>query len=272
MVAGKGAPCLFLHGGPGNTSHYFEDLPASKLLEQKMRMIYFDQRGGGRSASAKDSNYSIQRMETDIEELRNCLKIREWSVMGHSFGGLIMTAYARDYSDRIRSLVYVECGLNLELVLKSHIDNGTRMLTEIGDTFTVNKQLTPFHQMMSIHEELAKKGIEYKIMFRSQREKDIEDSLIGAATPHFNQDFSHRVWTMPDYLIDYSVYTKDITCPVLVIAGTRDYAVGPDSYKAWHFKNMQLVLYDGAHASFQEEPVWFVNTVLPFLERNSLHP
>jgi proline iminopeptidase len=270
MVAGKGAPCLFLHGGPGNTSHYFEDLPAAKLLEQKMRLVYFDQRGGGRSASAKDSNYSIQRMETDIEELRNYLKIKEWAVMGHSFGGVIMTAYARDYQEKIRALVYVECGLNLKLVLKSHIDNGTRMLREIGDTFTVNKQLTPFHQMMSIHEELAKKGIEYKIMFRSQREKDIEDSLIGAATPHFNQDFSHRVWTMPDYLIDYSIYTKDISCPVLIIAGTRDYAVGPDSYKAWQFKHMQLVLYNGAHVSFQEEPVWFVNTVLPFLEKNSL--
>jgi proline iminopeptidase len=66
-TAGTGYPCLFIHGGPGNTSHYFEPLPAAKMLEQQMRMIYYDQRGGGRSSSAKDSNYSIKRMEQDIE-------------------------------------------------------------------------------------------------------------------------------------------------------------------------------------------------------------
>jgi proline iminopeptidase len=76
-TAGNGDPCLFIHGGPGNTSNYFEALPAAKLLEQHLRMIYYDQRGGGRSASAKDSNYSMKRMEQDIEEIRNFLKIKE---------------------------------------------------------------------------------------------------------------------------------------------------------------------------------------------------
>ena len=90
-TAGTGEPCLFIHGGPGNTSHYFEPLPAAKILEKQLRMIYYDQRGGGRSASAKDSNYSIKRMEQDIEEIRNFLQIKKWSIIGHSFGGVIMT-------------------------------------------------------------------------------------------------------------------------------------------------------------------------------------
>ncbi len=46
-------------------------------------------------------------MGMDIEELRNFLKIKKWSVMAHSFGGLIMTAYAKDYPEKIQSLVYV---------------------------------------------------------------------------------------------------------------------------------------------------------------------
>jgi hypothetical protein len=65
---------------------------------------------------------------------------------------------------------------------------------------------------MDVHKELAKKGIKYKIMFRSQRQKNIEDSLINITTNHFNQDFQHHVWTMKDYLINYAAYTKDITC------------------------------------------------------------
>ena len=55
-TAGKGFPCLFIHGGPGNTSNYFEALPVAKSLEQQMLMIYYDQRGGGRSSSASAGN------------------------------------------------------------------------------------------------------------------------------------------------------------------------------------------------------------------------
>src|ERR1700748_700947 len=69
-TAGKGKPCLFVHGGPGLTSYIFEATPAAKMIEQKVHMVYFDQRGSGRSSSAKDSNYSMKRMERDIEELR----------------------------------------------------------------------------------------------------------------------------------------------------------------------------------------------------------
>jgi proline iminopeptidase len=265
-TAGTGEPCLFIHGGPGNTSYYFEPLPAAKMLEKQFRMVYYDGRGGGRSASSKDSNYSIKRMELDIEEIRNYLKIKKWSVIGHSFGGLIMTAYAKDYPDFIRCLVYVHCSLNLNTVLHSHIDNGVRLLKETGISYAPDKNLPLFNQMMKVHEEMAKQGIEYKIMFKSPGEKQIEDSLIGSATPNFNQDFQRFVWKLDDYQIDYASYTKDITCPVLIITGKKDYAVGPDTYKTWHFRNSQVIYYDYAHVSFQEDPVWFARHVLSFLK------
>jgi proline iminopeptidase len=266
-TAGTGKPCLFIHGGPGLTSYIFEATPAAKLIEQKMHMIYYDQRGSGRSSSAPDSNYSMRRMERDIEELRNNLKINKWSVMAHSFGGMIMTPYARDYPERISSLIYVHCGLDAESTLNSHIFYGSRLLAEIGDSIHVDKRLTLFNQMMEVHKELAKQGIEYKIMFRSEHEKNIEDTLINRTTPDFNQDFQHHVWTMKDYQLDYAKYTGDITCPVLVITGTKDYAVGPDAYKQWHFKNRTLVIYNGAHTSYQEEPTWFAKKVLAFVEQ-----
>jgi proline iminopeptidase len=265
-IAGNGDPCLFIHGGPGITSYIFEAVPAAKLIEQKVRMIYFDQRGCGRSSSPSDSDYSMKRMEKDIEELRTFLKINKWSVMAHSFGGIIMTAYARDYPNNVRSLVYVHCTLNILSALQSHISNGTKLLKEDGDNYTVDTTVSPFDQMMAVHAELAKKGIEYKIMFRSQREKNIEDSLIDAASDHFNWDFQHHVWKIQDYMIDYTPYTKNIICPVLIITGTKDYAVGPRSYTLWKFKNSRVVLYDGAHTSYQEEPEWFAEKVIAFLK------
>ena len=268
-TAGKGNPCLFVHGGPGNTSHYFEPLPAAKLLESKMQMVYYDQRGSGRSSSAKDSNYSIARMEKDIEEIRIFLKIKTWVVMGHSFGGYIITAYARDYPENVRSLIYVHCTMDFTSAFNSHIKNGTELLREIGISYRNDTTVSKLDQIMNVHKELEKQGIEYKIMFRSQAEKNIDDSLISTATPHFNQDFSKYVWSKKDsnYWMDYSVFTRDINCPVLVIAGKKDFAVGPDSYKSWKFKNMKLLLYEGAHVSFQEEPLWFIDGVFQFLQK-----
>jgi proline iminopeptidase len=267
-TAGTGKPCLFIHGGPGLTSYIFEATPAAKTIERQMHMIYFDQRGSGRSSSAADSDYSIKRMEEDIEELRAWLKIYRWSVMAHSFGGMIMTPYARDYPKRINVLIYVHCGLDAVSTLHSHIYYGSKLLAGIGDTIHPDTKMPLFNQMMNVHAELAKKGIEYKIMFRSQRQKNIEDSLINRSTPHFNQDFQHRVWTLKDYSIDYARYTPDISCPVLVIAGTKDYAVGPDAYKQWHFRDRTLALYQGAHTSYQEEPEWFTRQILAFMKKH----
>jgi proline iminopeptidase len=265
-TAGQGNPCLFIHGGPGLTSYIFEVTPAAKLVEQKVHMIYYDQRGSGRSFSAPNGDYSMKRMEKDIEELRSFFKIKKWSVMGHSFGGLIMTAYAKDYPEYIRSLVYVHCTINMNTALKSHLDNGTMLLKESGIDFHVDTTLSPFNQLMQVHEALAKNGIEYKIMFRSQQEKNIEDSLINVSTSHFNQDFQHWVWKNKEYWMDYEKYTKDILCPVLIITGTRDYAIGPKSYQSWQFKNRKIVIYEGGHTSYQEEPTWFAETVLNFLQ------
>jgi proline iminopeptidase len=52
----------------------------------------------------------------------------------------------------------------------------------------------------------------------------------------------------------------------LIITGKKDYAVGPDTYKSWHFPDSRIIYYDYAHVSFQEDPVWFSDQVLAFLK------
>ena len=53
--SGNGIPCIFIHGGPGGCSYDFEILGGNSL-EGFMKLIYFDQRGSGRSEGDKDSN------------------------------------------------------------------------------------------------------------------------------------------------------------------------------------------------------------------------
>ncbi|RYZ61167.1 MAG: alpha/beta hydrolase, partial [Chitinophagaceae bacterium] len=64
-VAGSGQPCLFVHGGPGSNAYYYEAMAGAPVIEQKLQMIYFDQRGSGRSDSAANRNYSLPRMLQD---------------------------------------------------------------------------------------------------------------------------------------------------------------------------------------------------------------
>lgn len=68
-TAGIGTVCIFLHGGPGAWSTSFEEMGGHNL-EKKLKIVYFDQRGCGRSDTAAERSYSLDRMVDDIEDIR----------------------------------------------------------------------------------------------------------------------------------------------------------------------------------------------------------
>src|SRR5215831_3736431 len=59
--SGSGYPVLFIHGGPGSNSYYFEK-EGGDVFANDVQLIYLDQRGCGRSDSAKDNDYSLARV------------------------------------------------------------------------------------------------------------------------------------------------------------------------------------------------------------------
>ncbi|WP_266362974.1 alpha/beta fold hydrolase [Tellurirhabdus rosea] len=264
-VAGKGQPCLFLHGGPGSTSHYFE-ASDGRRVEDFMQMIYIDLRGSGRSGSAPSGDYSIARLEKDLEELRRYLGHAKWTVMGHSFAGLLLTNYAAYHPDRIRSLVYVNCTLNLTASAESWIDFGIREL-KLQDTKALKDPAVPALQRMGlISEKLNEKGVWYKLMFATPEAKAKSDSVSFQSFPEFNFEYGQKVWGNPEYMQDYTPLTAKISAPTLVVTGARDFAVGPEHYKAFRFPNSRVAVYDGGHCPFQEGGDWFVNEVRQFVK------
>jgi len=251
-MAGQGKPCVFVHGGPGSTSYYYEAMASAPLIEKEMKMIYFDQRGCGRSDSALNNDYSMKRLEKDIEELKTFLGFPTWAVMGHSFGGILITNYAHDYPHSVSALLLIECTLNMQASMSSHLEFGLKELgikdqTEYRDT---TKPLN--ERVWKIHNMLTEKGIWYKLMFRNAYEKRFSDS-ITFAIGKFNHDFANNVWERKEYWKDYTQITKDIKCPVLVMTGDKDFAIGPDLYKSYSFPKQTVAHYIGGHAPFQEE-------------------
>ena len=264
-MAGQGKPCVFIHGGPGSTSNYFEK-SAGSGVEQLMQMIYFDQRGSGRSESARNGDYSLARLEKDLEELRRHLGYSKWSLMGHSFAGILMTSYTLHHPQRVSSSIYINCTLNLPYSINSHINFGIQELGLTDKMYTDNS-IDRMERLGKVHGKLREKGVWYKLMFATPEAKVHSDSITLNIGREFNFDYGNKVWDYAEYQQDFTPLSARIKVPVLVIAGLKDYAVGPEHYTSFRFPHATTALYEGGHCPFQESEAWFTGTVRLFLQQ-----
>lgn len=98
-----GIPVLFLHGGPGSGCRpqhrsYFD--PA------RYHIILFDQRGCGRSLPAGELTHNdMAHLINDMEAIRELLAIEKWQLFGGSWGATLALCYARQYPQRVLSMI-----------------------------------------------------------------------------------------------------------------------------------------------------------------------
>lgn len=100
---GKGSPVIVIHGGPGmDHGSLAADLVP---LEKHHRVIYYDQRGGGRSTLAPD--LSIEDHVRDLDALRRHLGFEKVTLLAHSFGPAIAALYAIRYPQHVERMVFL---------------------------------------------------------------------------------------------------------------------------------------------------------------------
>ena len=102
---GLGEPIVVLHGGPGLDQTYL--LPQMLELAKDHRVIFYDQRGSGKSLETPidDSHINIEQFTDDVEAVRRELGLEHFVLMGHSWGGLLAMNYAAKYPDHLTKLV-----------------------------------------------------------------------------------------------------------------------------------------------------------------------
>lgn len=103
--SGSGPGVVVLHGGPG--AHHDYLLPGFDLLACGRTLIYYDQRGGGRSPVGRDVPVGWRDHVDDLEALRDLWGIDRLHLCGYSWGGLLAMLYAVTYPARIASLALV---------------------------------------------------------------------------------------------------------------------------------------------------------------------
>lgn len=98
---------LYLHGGPGASCLDFVN--QAKVLSGKMKVVIFDQLGVLRSDGiAENESYSMEYQIEMVEEMRKILGIEKWSVLGHSYGGMLAVLYASACPDSVHKII-LEC-------------------------------------------------------------------------------------------------------------------------------------------------------------------
>ena len=106
-VVGSGTETLVaVHGGPGNSLTSI--LPDLEPLAKNRRVIYYDQRGNGLSElmGDDDEKLSITKHVQDLEAVRAHFKLDKMSLLGNSWGGLLIGYYAAAHPDRVERLIF----------------------------------------------------------------------------------------------------------------------------------------------------------------------
>ncbi|WP_066505334.1 alpha/beta fold hydrolase [Abyssisolibacter fermentans] len=242
---GKGQKCMFIHGGPGAWCENFKELAGEKF-EKTFSMIYFDQRGCGRSEGNKNTDYSLDRLIDDIEEIRKKLGIKKLTLLAHSFGGIIAVKYAIKFKENVDSLILMNVSLDMIDSLKNQLEQGMKLLN-ITKSY---KDDDLFEEWNSVITTLINKGEFYKFYYNkeeSNRIVDNIDSRIG------NRSMAEQAFSNNDYFKNYTYLTSEIEVPTLVITGREDYAIGPNHYKKFKFPNCKIEKIDGKHGIYIEQ-------------------
>jgi proline iminopeptidase len=136
-------PVIMLHGGWG--AEHSGLLEAVRALEGRYRFIFYDQRGSLRSPSP-DTSITFSRHIEDLELLRQELGVDSVTIVAHSMGAILASAYASKCPARVRQLV-----LLAPARLKNPFPDGDKALLD-----SQNAALETFVNRREVAEELEK--------------------------------------------------------------------------------------------------------------------
>jgi len=276
---GHGAPLVIVHGGPGASHDYF--LPYLLPLMRTNRLVFIDERGSGKSSKLEDAKqYTIANMMEDIETVRQALGLGKISLLGHSFGGALVQAYAFKYQKNLSHLILGSTfastrELNEALAkMKAEMDPKDReRVNALEAAGLFGKGENWEHGRYS--EEYAKlawgKGyFPYVYFNRPDPTYDPLSSNTGTAW-----DVYREMWGSDgEFVVDgnlkeveYVDQLSQIKVPTLIIVGEHDES-DPKMSREMHDRiagSQLVILPKSGHMTFVDQPELFLKTVGEFI-------
>ncbi|KAI0081479.1 proline-specific peptidase [Panus rudis PR-1116 ss-1] len=180
-------PLIVLHGGPGATHLYVEDIAQLNQLFG-IPVIFYDQIGNGQSTHLpeKKGDEGFWTVQLFIDELNNLiseLEIKEFDILGHSWGGMLAASFAITQPKGLRRLV---------------LSSGVARMQDWVDSANRLKRLLP----QDVQDALDK----------HEAAGTIDDPEYEAASTKFNEFATCRVIPWPEgFVKDNEEIAKDPT-------------------------------------------------------------
>lgn len=265
-VFGFGTPILIIGGGPGDVADRY--LSLCNLLSKNMQPILVEQRGTGKSTpKVKDaSTISVALTLDDFEAIRKQMGLKQWTVLGFSYGGWLASVYAHDFPESISSLVLLgSMGLNWE-GFGPFDDNITAKLWA-SDLDVVAYWSDPA-RLKADYQHAVTEIIRAKMPgYFFDRKKALEVSEVIRDSDF---DFAMGDFIYEDVIkrkLDVAKMTNTFKNPALILHGRQDPSGDGTAYELrdYYPKSKMVFVEKAGHYSWVEQPEKILAMVTEFL-------
>ena len=259
--AGAGTPLIAVNGGPGFDHTYFHTSTAWDPLSKNRRIVFYDQRGNGRSAPLKPGqSCTLADQIDDLDALRAHLGFEKMDLLGSSWGGFLSMAYGARHPERISHMILVDSAApkwsdTIFLFDKvfpdvAELQAATAYAREFGDKAAEDTNIREYLSMI----------------FYSPEKRDAFLKQIGPGA--YNREVNQKV-NSDLARFDLNPEIRKFRFPVMVVTGRYDMNVAPLVAYRIHenIPGSRFVVFEkSSHLPFTEEPEAFARAVEEFLQ------
>lgn len=259
-------PLVVIHGGPGMSYNYLEDL--AQLASQRT-VIFYDQLGSYKSPVKNPSKdlWQRPRFVEELHALIEHLKLKRVVLYGQSWGGTVAVDYALAHPDRVSRLILASPLLSAAEWMKQGQELVARLPAKDREAIQKHQRGSP----ESKDYQRALKAFTDQFIFRPK----IYPKSLAFSFDHFNEEVYTTLWGPSELEITGHLKDMDLTPelgkltqPVLITAGRHDEA-GADYLETAtrRLKNGQFARFEkSSHMAHLEEPENYFRALEKFLK------
>lgn len=267
-------PFISLHGGPGDS---MSDSHKLRYDPRQHRVIFFDQRGCGRSTPYGElRNNTTTDLVEDISKIADHCGVESFVLTGASWGSCLALAYAIAHPERVQALVIngIFTGSQAEI---SWLDSG-QFRTFYPEAWQTYLEATPksyrdnptaYHAKRVLGDDAnaaresayAYSRLEGSVMALDDRFKPVDMLEYDHIPTRIELHYMANTCFMPDrYVLDHA---HKLTMPVWIIQGRYDMVCPPQAAYELHqqIASSRLVWTTAGHRSADRETSTVLKTL-----------
>jgi pimeloyl-ACP methyl ester carboxylesterase len=289
---------LFVHGGPGSSSYFYNSDYISQNIEDKYAVAYWDQRSAGASQGNNNGDQlNLKTMTTDLKKVIQVLKHRYGQdasvfILGHSFGGMLTASFVTTENNQALVKGWIMCSGAHNYPLNNELSK-SGLIFFANQQIALNKRVAQWREILNYcnsipNSNLTKEQADKLNTYSSDTESYFDEVIPVSAidiikanaikqnyaltSTYLNLKYS-QIANINNELANYELSSQlnKVTIPVLTIFGKYDLicppALGNDVYnRISSTYKFQYILPNSSHVGMLQEEILFCNRVNSFME------